>query len=125
MEGFTKETSEIESALSAISSAFIDGSAKLTAAAIKELSESGEKEFFHSLFQLLISTPSQKRIESFYTESISKVPSYYKEDLDRAFQSVKGGDEKSDTGKTLLAAATPVKEKLASLTSGGTGAFVG
>ena len=117
------ETSEIESALSAISSAFIDRNATLTAA-MKELSESGDKEFFHSLFQLLISTTSQKRIESFYTESSRKVPSYYKEDLDRAFQSVKGGDEKSDTGKTLLAAATPMKEKLVSLTSGGTGEFV-
>ena len=118
------ETSEIESALSAISSAFIGRSATLTAAAMKELSESRDKEFFHSLFQLLKSTTSQKRIESFYTESSSKVPSYYKEDLDRAYQTVKGGDEKSDTGETLLTTATPLKEKLASLTSGGTGAFV-
>ena len=91
---------------------------------MKGLSESGEKEFFHSLFQLLMSTPSQKHIESFYTESSSKVPSYYKEDLDRAFQSVKGGDGKSDTGESLLTTATPMKEKLASLTSGGTGEFV-
>ena len=96
------ESSEIESALATIREEFPLATLTISSV-ISNLSQSEEEEFFLALFKALKGRASAGYIEKLYSQCSVAVPSYYKEDLDRAYQSVNGGDKRSDTGKTQLA----------------------
>ena len=99
------ESSEIESALTAIREEF---NWAIISSVINNLSQSKEEEFFLALFKALKGRASAGYIEKLYSQCSGAVPAYYKEDLDRAYQSVKGGDGRSDTSTGETQLATPI-----------------
>ena len=112
------ESSEIESALATIREEF--PLATLTISSVfSDLSQSEEEEFFLALFKALKGRASAGYIERFYSRCSGAVPSYYKEDLDRAYQSVKGGDRRSDTSTGETQLATPIGQMPSSSASEG------
>ena len=113
------ESSEIESTLAAIREEFPLATLPISSI-FSKLALSVEEEFFLTLFKAL---KGEEEFERFYILCSRTVPSYYKEDLDRAYQSVyqsvKGGDGRSDTSTGETQLATPIGQMPSSSASEG------